>query len=234
MRFPWILTFKWQAPAKSRGQMVAATNFMSFLGVLLASGLIYLNSEVLGLQSDKGFTLIGLLTIGVMIAFTFQFFDYLTRFIASILSKLHFRTIFTGQENIPDCPALYVCTHTAWNDTLLLLSSQRRRMRFFIEHEQKHSPWMQKIYRLLRVVFIPDIEPLVKIKDCQEAVQKALKKGISVCIFIQSWDIYSEVEKLHQTAPFQSHLGRCQLSDDSCANRKRNETARFKFLQTSV
>lgn len=190
------------SPRKSRGQMVAATNFMSFVGVLLASGLIYLNSEVLGLQSDKGFTLIGLLTFGVMIAFTFQFFDYLTRFVASILSRLHFRTISSGQENIPDCPALYVCTHTAWNDTLLLLGSQRRRMRFFIEHEQQHSRWMCKLYRLLRVVFIPDIEPLIKNRECQEAIQKALKKGISVCIFIENWDVYSEMEKLHQTAPF--------------------------------
>ena len=190
------------SPRRSRGQMVAATNFMSFVGVLLASFLIYLNSEVLGLDSDKGFALIGILTVGVMTAFTFQFFDYLTRFVGSILSRLHFRTIFSGQENIPECPALYVCTHTAWNDTLLLLGSQRRRMRFFIEQEQSHHPWMRKIYCLLRVVFIPDIEPLVKNQECQEAIQKALKNGISVCIFIQSWDIYSEVEKLHQTAPF--------------------------------
>jgi acyl-[acyl-carrier-protein]-phospholipid O-acyltransferase / long-chain-fatty-acid--[acyl-carrier-protein] ligase len=146
------------------------------------------------------------LTLCVMIAFTFQFFDYLTRFIASILSRLHFRTHFTGRENIPDCPALYVCTHTAWNDTLLLLGSQRRRMRFFIEHEQEHSRWMRRLYRLFRVVFIPDIEPLVKNETCLEAIQKTLHKGISVCIFIQSWDIYTEVEKLHQTSPFNQIL----------------------------
>lgn len=194
------------SPRQSRGQMVAATNFMSFIGVLFASALIYLNSEVFGLDSDKGFTLIGILTLGVMFAFTFQFFDYVTRFISSILSKLHFRTVFTGQENIPDCPALYVCTHTAWNDTLLLMSSQRRRMHFFIEKEQPHSRWMIQLYRLLRVVFISDIRPLEKNQECLETIQKTLKKGISVCIFIESWDIYSEVEKLYQTAPFSQIL----------------------------
>lgn len=190
------------SPKQSRGQMVAATNFMSFVGVLFASGLIYLNSEILSLSSDKGFLVISVLTFFVMIAFTFQFFDYLTRFVASILSSLHFRTIFTGRENIPDCPALYVCAHRAWNDTLLLMGSQRRRMRFFIEHEQQHSRWMSRLYRLLRVVFIPDIEPLERNKQCLEAIQQTLKKGISVCIFIQSWDIYAEVEKLHQASPF--------------------------------
>ncbi len=190
------------SPKLFRGQVVAASNFLSFVGVLLASGLIYLNSEVFGLSADKGFTIIGCLTIGITIIFTFQFFDYLTRFIAAILAKLHFRTIFKGIENIPECPAIYVCKHTAWNDTLLLLGAQRRRMRFFIEEEQKHSKWMLQLYRLLRVVFIPDIEPLEKNPDCLKKIQQTLKKGISVCIFIKNWDIYKEVEKLHQSDPF--------------------------------
>jgi acyl-[acyl-carrier-protein]-phospholipid O-acyltransferase/long-chain-fatty-acid--[acyl-carrier-protein] ligase len=220
------------SPRKSRGQMVAATNFLSFGGVLFASGLIYLNSEVFGIQSDKGFTLIGILTLGVMIAFTFQFFDYLTRFIASILCKLHFRTIFTGQANIPDCPALYVCTHTAWNDTLLLLGSQRRRMRFFIEQEQKHSRWMMRLYRLLRVVFIPDIEPLDKNQECLEAIQNTLKKGISVCIFIQSWDIYSEVEKLHQADPFNRIIEAANHPIIPVRIEKGVKQTRFHFLKS--
>jgi acyl-[acyl-carrier-protein]-phospholipid O-acyltransferase/long-chain-fatty-acid--[acyl-carrier-protein] ligase len=211
--------------------MVAATNFLSFVGVLLASGLIYLNSEILGMQSDKGFSIIGLLTTGVMVAFTFQFFDYLTRFVASILSKIHFRTCFLGQENIPDCPALYVCTHTAWNDTLLLLGSQRRRMRFFIEHEQQHSPWMRRLYRLLRVVFVPDIEPLVKQKECLEAIQNTLKKGISVCIFIESWDIYAEVEKLHQISPFSQILEQANYPIIPVRIEKGSSQPRFPFLQ---
>ncbi len=191
------------SPKKSRGQMVAATNFMSFIGVLIASALIYLNSEVFGIEANQGFGLMGIFSVLVMIAFTFQFFDYLTRFIGAILAKLHFTTLFKGKENVPECPAIYVCTHTAWNDTLLLLGSQRRRMRFFIEHEQSHnSSWTRQLYKMLRVVFIPDIAPLEKNKACQEAIQKALQKGISVCIFIRSWDIYSEVEKLHQSSPF--------------------------------
>lgn len=191
------------SPKQSRGQIVAASSFLSFIGVLLASALIYLNAEVFGLSANKGFELIGFLTVAVTIAFTFQFFDYLTRFIAMILSKLHFRTVFKGIENIPSCPAIYVCSHTAWNDTLLLLGAQRRRIRFFIEHEQEHtSKWIRRLYRLLRVVFIPDIEPLEKNEKCLAAIQKSLQKGISVCIFTSSWDVFQEVERLHQSNPF--------------------------------
>lgn len=194
------------SPKKSRGQMVATTNFISFIGVLFSSGLIYCNSEVFGMQSHQGFIIIGCLTLIVSIAFAFQFFHYLTRFICSILSKLHFRTVFMGRENIPDCPALYVCTHTAWNDTLLLLGAQRRLIRFFIEEEQNHTRCMSFLYRLLRVVFIGNVTPLVQNKECLELIQKTLHKGSSVCIFIRSWDIYTEMEKLHQTAPFSEIL----------------------------
>lgn len=220
------------SPKQVRGQMVAATNFLSFIGVLCASGMIYLNSEVLGIDADKGFTLIGFLTTGIAIAYTFQFFDYLTRFIATILSKLHFRTIFKGRENIPDCPAIYVCTHTAWNDTLLLLGSQRRRMRFFIQQEKNHtSHWMRRLYRLLRVVFIPDIEPLETNEECLKAIQAILKKGISVCIFIENLDVSKEVEKLHKSAPFQKIIEFANYPVIPVQIAKGSKLPRFQFFK---
>lgn len=220
------------SPKKFRGQIVALTNFLSFVGVLCASTLIYLNSEVFGVSANEGFSVMGCLSAIVTVLVTFQFFDYLTRFVASILSKLHFRTAAYGKENIPDCPAIYICAHTAWNDTLLLLGSQRRRMRFFIEQEQNHSsPWLQKLYRLLRVVFIPDIEPLESNEHCLEAIQKLLKRGISVCIFVNHMDIFQEMEKFHQSKLF------CQIIEGAnypvipVQIQKGIKSPRFQFLQ---
>lgn len=190
------------SPKISRGQIVAATNFLSFCGVLCASALIYLNFALFGLKAHQGFAIMGVLSLFITAFFAFQFFDYLTRFVASILSKLHFRVHFRGLENIPDCPAIYVCGHTAWNDTLLLLGAQRRRMRFFIEKEQQHSRWMKRLYRFLRVVFIPAIEPLEENEKCLDAIQKTLKKGISVCLFVDNMDLFQEIERLQQSARF--------------------------------
>ncbi len=190
------------SPKEVRGQMVGTSNFMGFFGVLLASALVYINSELFGLEADKGFLMISGLTGIILIIYTFQFFDYLTRFIGSILSKVHFKTTLKGADNIPECPAIYVCCHRDWNDTLLLLGSQRRRMRFFIEQEQNHHPWIRHLYHLLRVIFIPQVENLEDNENFIFDIQKMLKKGFSVCIFIKSWDIYSEVDRLHHSAPF--------------------------------
>lgn len=194
------------SPHRNRGQIIAATNFLSFFGVLCASGLVYLITEVMGFNADKGFTIIGSLTLAVTSVITFQYFDYLTRFVAMVLSKLHFRTTFKGKEAIPDGPALYVCYHQAWNETLILLGSQRRRIRFFIEDEKDHTKWLKRLYLLLRVVMIPAPEPLDNNALCLSAIRKTLDRGISVCIFVNNADVQVEIEKLKHSYSFREIL----------------------------
>lgn len=220
------------SPKVSRGQIVAATNFMSFVGVLCASALIYFNFEFFGLKAHQGFAMMGVLSLLVFGFFTFQFFDYLTRFIASILSRLHFKVFFKGLENIPDCPAIYICPHRDWNDTLLLLGAQRRRMRFFIEQEQNHSSdWLRRLYLLLRVVFIPDIEPLEKNQGCLEAIRMSLKNGISVCIFVENADLFEEIEKLHHSPRFCQIVEAADYPVIPVQIHKSVKEPRFRFLQ---
>jgi len=187
------------SPHESRGQIVAATNFFSFFGVLLASGMLILLSEVFHLDADKSFTVMGFMTMGITVFFGFRFFDYMTRFIGMLISKLHFSTICQGEENIPGKQAIYVCYHTAWNDTLLFLESQRRRIRFFIENEKNHKPWVIRLYKFLKVVLVPPIEPLENNKECMIAIEKSLRKEISICIFVDNENIQEEIEKLKRS-----------------------------------
>jgi acyl-[acyl-carrier-protein]-phospholipid O-acyltransferase / long-chain-fatty-acid--[acyl-carrier-protein] ligase len=195
------------SPKKHRGQMVAATNFLSYLGVLFASATLFITEEWMGLSPDQGFGLMGVITLFVTLIIGYQYFDYLTRFIGMILSNLHFKVDYFGLNNIPDTPAIYVCTHAAWNDTLIMLGAQRRRLRFFIQQEQDHSSkLLRRLYRLLRVVFIPDIEPLEKNEACLGAIKKTLDKGISVCIFVENVAVEEEIEKLNQSYSFRQIL----------------------------
>lgn len=193
------------SPHNYRGQIIGATNFLSFFGVLCASFLVYATSEFFGFKADKGFTIMGSLTLGVITIITFQYFDYLTRFVGMILSRLHFNITFIGKENLSDSPAIYVCYHQAWNDTLILLGSQRRRMRFFAEQEQDHTKWMKKLYGLLKVVLIPTLEPLENNHECIDSIQQALKNGISVCIFVQKEDIENQITRLLNSYFFQQN-----------------------------
>lgn len=184
------------SPKQYIGQAVAASTFLSFIGVLCASISLYALTEVFGLKANQGFAILGFLTLIATGVYTFLFFDYLTRFIGMILSRLHFKITFKGINQLPNVPTLYLCTHTAWNDTLLLLGSQRRRMRFFIEEEQEHTKLLKKMYRLLRIVLITEIEPLPKNAECLEAIKRTLDKGISVCIFVKDPNVRHQWNEL--------------------------------------
>lgn len=191
------------SPSKSRGQIVAATNFLSFIGVLGASTLVFLVGEVFGLAADKGFTIVGVMAILVSIAISWNYFDYLSRLVAYLLSRLHFQMVFFGLKNIPDTPVIYVCHHQAWNETLILLGAQRRRMLFFIEQEQQHGKWMRRLYSLLRVVFMPRAEDQDGPLSMLPAIKKTLSKGISVTLFINHSNVQAEIDKLKQSSDFQ-------------------------------
>ncbi len=196
------------SPAEYRGQVIAATNVLSFLGVLLASALLYVISGVLGLGADKGFSILGVFAGFVALYFSFQFFDYVTRFIGMMVSKLHFATTYEGRDNIPDGPAFYVCEHTAWNDTLLMLGAQRMRMKFFIQQEQDHKGWITRLYRLLRVVFIPEVESLTDSVAYLQRVEKNLSRGLSVCLLIDHPNVEQEIETLVGSPSFRVMIQR--------------------------
>jgi acyl-[acyl-carrier-protein]-phospholipid O-acyltransferase / long-chain-fatty-acid--[acyl-carrier-protein] ligase len=191
------------SPTTSRGQVVAATNFLSFMGVLLASLLLYLITGVFGLEPDKGFTVVGTITMLVTIAILFQYFDYSSRLAGMLLSRLHFRTTLSGEDALPQTPVVYICTHTAWNDTLLLLGAQRLRLRFFVEKEQEHKKWMKQLYKMLRIVNMPAIEPLDKYKGCVDEIKQTLSRGVSVCLFVENVDVCKEWSKLMRSYSFQ-------------------------------
>lgn len=193
------------SPARFRGQIIAATNFLSFFGVLLASALMLFISEVLDLRAAAGFAVLGWITLILTALFTFQFFDYLTRFLAMVVSRIYFNIAFDGRENLPETPAIYVCHQTSWNDTLLILGSQRRRMRFFLETKRPLHGGMQALYKLLRVVFIPEIESLEKNQVCLEALRNILSRGISVCIFVEESCLEKEISAL-QRSPYVSEV----------------------------
>lgn len=187
------------SPKEYRGQVVAMGNFLSFVGVLVACLFLEVTSQHLGMLPNEAFLVVGTISLCVGVVIAFQFFDYVTRFVAMIMSRLRFQMTFAGREHIPDEPAIYVCYHAAWNDTLVLMGAQRRRMRFFIEQEQKHSRFMRRLYRMLRVVLMPPIETLESNPKCLKMLQQTLKKGLSVCFFVESDNVVDEVKRLGQT-----------------------------------
>lgn len=188
------------SPAKGRGQIVAATNFLSFIGVLAASILVFVVGEVLKLEADKGFTIVGILALAITSVISWFFFDYASRLACFILSRLHFQMVFSGLKNIPEKPAVYVLQHKAWNDTLVLLGAQRLRVAFFIENEKPHSPFLRRLYGLLRIYYVNETPS----SEDKKIMKDSLEKGMSVALLVEDKDILSEIQALKEDENFKT------------------------------
>ncbi len=64
------------SPEENRGHVIAATNFLSFLGVLIASFAIIFLNQVVGLKGAVSFGVIGVITLGFTIFMSMRLFDH--------------------------------------------------------------------------------------------------------------------------------------------------------------
>ncbi len=107
------------SPDKKRGRIIAAANFLSFCGVLLASFALYLISTTLKFSSANGFFLIGII---VLIFNTFitgrmseMFFSYFAR-------KILLKFFKVKVNNIPTPSSYIILLNGSWLEVLLMFS----------------------------------------------------------------------------------------------------------------
>lgn len=173
------------SPAKERGQVVAASNFLGFCGVLAASALIFIN-KLLGFQADKGFTVLGFLIIAMIIGMIISLRDYFLRFLGMLLSRVCFEMTVVGQRHIPlTSPALIICFHHLRQDSLILMGVQSNRLHFFIEGK-RGAPFLHRLLRkFLAITPCRSLKPPNVSKATISEIKAALHKGQSVCIFLE-------------------------------------------------
>lgn len=75
---------QYKSPANVRGHIIAATKFMSSFGVLCASGLIYLLSNVIGLDASQGFLILGFIVAFATIIFAYLYKKHVKQYFSSI------------------------------------------------------------------------------------------------------------------------------------------------------
>ena len=93
----------------------------------------------------------------------------------------------TGLENIPlEGPALLVCNHISYADALILIATQRRRLRFLMTREV-YEGWAlaTPIFRILGCIPIEMRDPPKKLVASLQAARKAMDDGFIAVIFAE-------------------------------------------------
>ena len=175
-----------RADAAKRGEVLAASSFINWIGILLASGLTWLCSGPLGLTAAQGFSVVGAMTLFLTILSFRILPDFLLRFIALVTMRLFYRIRMIGRENLPvEGPALLIPNHVTWVDALLLTATSQRRIRFVMERSIYNTPVLRGLFRLMGVIPVSSTDGRKEMLEFIRRARAALDDGYMVCIFAE-------------------------------------------------
>ena len=138
---PFDTFIQLNSDVEKRGQTIAAANFLSFGGVLVASGCIYLFNQVFDLTSATSFSVIGAFTLLLSITLTFCLSDLSIPFFSrKFLHALHSydRPDTELIENSHN--AIIVIEKFSWKKALLLAGSVQN-VHFLIPSDSNKWRW---------------------------------------------------------------------------------------------
>ncbi len=175
-----------RAPHGKLGEVWAAKAFMEWIGVLIASGLIWFLESFLKFSPARSFFVVGALTL-VMTGVTLKVLpDFFVRFMVMCITRTIYRIREIGVENLPsEGPALLVANHVSRMDALQILAVQQRRIRFLMERSIYERSRFRPLFKLMGVIPISDNDSPKKIIEALHAARAALDNGFMVCIFAE-------------------------------------------------
>lgn len=176
---------QFRADSTRRGEVLAASTFISWIGILIASGLTFAFSSI-GLSAAQGFSIVGATTL-VLTIITLQILpDFLLRFIALVTMRIFYRIRIIGRENVPtEGPALLVPNHVTWVDALLLIATNQRRIRFVMDRQIYNTPILRGLCRLMGVIPVSATDGKKELLEFIRNARAALDEGYMVCIFAE-------------------------------------------------
>jgi acyl-[acyl-carrier-protein]-phospholipid O-acyltransferase/long-chain-fatty-acid--[acyl-carrier-protein] ligase len=168
-----------------KGRLVATIGFMSTLGILVASGVLWACQTLFGLSADKVLLGVGL---GTMIGTVFVIRllpTFLVRFCLWLLTHTIYRIRILGQPHIPQQgPALLICNHVSFVDGFLVGACIQRFVRFIVYRGFYEHPAFNWLFRSMHAIPIAGRDP-EGVTASLERARQALLDGHVVCIFAE-------------------------------------------------
>jgi acyl-[acyl-carrier-protein]-phospholipid O-acyltransferase/long-chain-fatty-acid--[acyl-carrier-protein] ligase len=171
---------------RNKGAVIAASALLTWIGILIASGVYWLLAARCGLTSPQMFLAGAVLSLVGTIYCLQLVPDSLVRFLLWLLTKSFYRIRVEGRDNIPEKGgALFVCNHVSFVDAPLLMASTDRKIRFLMHRAYYNLWWIRPFTKMLGLIPIAsDLGPREMIESLR-AAGEAIRDGHVVCIFAE-------------------------------------------------
>ena len=171
------------AAPEEKGRLLATNNFVNMLGVILASGALYLLHDTLHWNPRHILAAVGVMTIVATLYIAWLIPASLVRLMICACAQIFFRIRIIGSENIPKSGGgLIVANHVSYADAIIIGCAGSRLIRFLMWQPIYENKWLNPVCRLFEAI------PLVRnsAKEAIRALRHArteLEKGNLVGIF---------------------------------------------------
>jgi len=197
MLIPFDSFIQIASPDKERGQVIAASNFLSFTGVLLSAFTLNLFGEKLKLMASTGFALVSIITFLFMLFLTGRlsslFFPY---FIEKIYARIRPMYLKTPK---PEDDSVVVVSNNSWK-TVLMLFSFFTKMKVFIPGRPfSRFPYLSSFFSSFLMVKTKSTKHATIAKMFQKA-KKYHERGYLICLMLdESYPIDIVVQEYNNT-----------------------------------
>ena len=182
---PLYASIQARTPEEHRARVIAATNILNSLFMVLGSVFAILWLSIIGFSIPALLLTLAVSTL-VVAAFIFnQVPEFAMRFIIWTLTHSMYRVTHQALERIPERgPAMLVCNHVSYVDALIIGGAVPRPVRFIMLKRIYDIPVLNFVFRTGRA--IPIESPRVDAKAYERAldeIQEGLQAGDLLCIF---------------------------------------------------
>src|SRR5437016_14589716 len=193
-----------QPEEDTKGGVIGAANWLSFVGIGAASGVYYVATHFLRLTPGGIFLWSALATFAATAYVVWLLPDSLLRLLLWMATHTLYRLDVMGRENVPARGgALLTPNHVSMADAVFLIASIDRPIRFLMFRGSYEHPLVKPFARIMGVIPIAsDQGPREMIHSLRLATD-ALKNGEAVCIFPEG-----QMTRIGQMMPFRRGMER--------------------------
>jgi acyl-[acyl-carrier-protein]-phospholipid O-acyltransferase / long-chain-fatty-acid--[acyl-carrier-protein] ligase len=172
-----------RAERQEKGRMLATNNFVNMVGIILASGFLWLLHDILHWSAASIIGALGLITVLATVYVVYVLPANSLRIALFGASRLLFRLRVVGAERIPaHGGALLVSNHVSYADAVLIGCSTHRFVRFLMWKAIFDLKFARRFFEVLQAIAIDPGSPKAMLRALHQAGSE-LKDGELVCIF---------------------------------------------------
>lgn len=187
-----------RAAPEEKGRVLATNNFLNSIGVIAASGALYLLHDNLHWTPEHILAGVGVLTLAATVYISWIVPASLLRLLIWAFTQIFFRIRVVGAENLPrKGGALIVSNHVSYADAILIGCISPRLIRFLMWQPLYENKWLNPVCRLFDTIPLAQGSP----KEALRALRRAhaeLESAQLVCIFPEG-----ELTRTSHVKPFE-------------------------------